>query len=286
MVLMAALGLGRGGAACGQSDRPLDGQIDDLAFLHYYGSGTYEVGAERVWVLRIPPVFMVKAIEPDRTGILLRSALVLAIEDFSDFLEPDITERRLYSLSAGIEFLIPVGRLKTLKPYFDIGYGADNDLDRASLIAGAGIRAELIQLWKKWRIGVEPSVAFAASRRLPNLELGGEYSEFAMKLSARHPLPFEFASGTPDAGIYTAGSYLFESLTVLDEDRSVKPVRGLLEVGVVFGFQTPRPTILFFKPPSISIGYQFGNGFRGLRIGMGGDWYTPIPLDETSARPP
>lgn len=274
VVLLAITGM----TARAQTPLSLDGQIDDLAFLHYYGTGTYQVGAQRVWVVRIPPVVMIRNVEPGKMGYIFRSALVLAVENFADFLEPDITKRRLFSVSGGLELMIPIGRLKLLRPYLDIGYGVDNELDIRSLITGTGVKAELLQFTGEWRTGLEPKIALAMSRRFPGLTAGGEYSEFGIKLTARHPLGFEAGDGIPDAGIYAAGSYLFDSFTVVDEQGEFSPVRGLLEFGVVIGFQTPRPTWFgFIQPPSLSLGYQFGNGFRGVKIGIGGDWLTPIP---------
>ena len=83
----------------------------------------------------------------------------------------------------------------------------------------------------------------------------------------------------PDVGVYSEWTQLFNTLEFETVGGEPTVIRDLLEIGVILGFQYPRPKIWLFSVPSMSIGYSFGQGFRGMRIRFGGDWATPIPSD-------
>ena len=255
----------------------LEGQIDNFAFLHYYGTGTYQVGEQRVIVVKAPPIITIKPMTNEEIGWMIRTAGVLAVEDFFDFLQPDLSKHRLFSVSAGVQMNMPVARYVAIKPYFDLGFGSDRDLEFESLIVGAGIESEIIFLPGRWRLALEPLLRIAVSRRFPELEVGGDYSEFILRGVARYPLPFEMLDGQPDAGVYVSAGHLFDSLTFVSEEGEFVPLRAIYEVGAIFGFQWPLPSIGPFQVPSFSVGFQFGQDFRGFTIGVGGDWLTPLP---------
>jgi hypothetical protein len=261
--------------ASGQ-DSTLFDQVDNFAFLHYYGTGVYSAGAQSVFVIKIPPSISLRRMDRPKVGFRLRTALVLAVQDFRDLAEIDLGKHPLYSASVGLGVDIPVTPLSTLRPFVDAGYGVDNDHDNRSFIFGAGLRTEFIRLWKRWRFSLEPGVQFALSRSVTDRDIGGEYSEANMMAKARHPLWFRIGDVQPDAGIYASAGWLFDSLVFVDEEGLLTPIRGLGEVGVILGTQQPRLKVWFIRMPSVSVGYSFGGGFRGLRIRFGGDWVTPI----------
>ncbi len=269
-----------------QPQGPLGGQVDNFAFLHYYGTGTYSVGEQTVWVVRIAPAIRFRQMKAGTVGIRLRTALVLALQNVTDILDFDFDRRKLFSMSTGIGLDIPVGRLTTLRPYADIGLGVDNELGRRSLIAGLGMRTEFLKLWKRWRFGLEPGFRFSASRSkigdgLEGIDgidgIDGNYSEAWLRTSARYPLWFDVGPARPDIGVYGEISYLFDSLTFVSVDGDLNPIRALYEAGIIFGFQSPRPRVWFITVPSVSVGLRFGGDLRGFRIRFGGDWLTQVP---------
>ncbi len=267
----------------GQPLGSLDGQVDNFAFLHYYGTGTYSVGEQTVWMVRMAPSFRLRQMNAGTIGISLRTALVVALQDFSDILDFQFDRHRLFSMSTGIELDIPVSLLGTLRPYADVGVGVDNEIGRRSFIAGIGMRTEFLKLWKRWRFGLEPGLRFSASRSefgggLEGIEgIDGNYSEVWLRSSARYPLWFDLGSTRPDLGVYGEISYLFDSLTFVSNGGALNPIRALYEAGIIFGFQSPRPSVWFVTLPSVSVGLRFGGDLRGFRIRFGGDWVRQIP---------
>jgi hypothetical protein len=56
------------------------------------------------------------------------------------------------------------------------------------------------------------------------------------------------------------------------------PAEVLYEIGATIGFRFLAPKIWFIAVPRLSVGYRFGDGLTGLRIRIGGDRVTRLPL--------
>jgi hypothetical protein len=185
----------------------------------------------------------------------------------------------VFTLVPGIEFLLPVGRTQSLRPYLDLGLGVDDESNQLALVGGIGLRTEFIYRWHIFRLGFEPRVLFSGSQPLEGPNTHDRYSEIVIRGLARHPVWFTMGQAQPDVGVYGEISQLFNTLEFESVSGEPTTIRDLFEIGIILGFQYPRPKVWLFRVPSISIGYRFGKDFRGLRIGFGGDWVTPIPSD-------
>ena len=250
--------------------------LTNFAFLNYYGSGAFSVGDQKVLVLRIPVAVTLRSLEEYPWGLRAKLTFVFALQDFEDLGQIDFERYRVFTLVPGIEALIPVGEIFTLRPYFDLGVGIDEESKQLALISGLGMKTEFIFLHKKWRMSLEPGIQFSASRPLEGPDVNDDYSEVWLKGTARYPLWFKIGSSQPDAGVYGEAAYLFNSLEFTSPTGGTTNIRSLYEVGVILGFQYPRPKILFVTLPSLSVGYRFGADFKGLSIRFGGDLATPI----------
>jgi hypothetical protein len=59
-----------------------DDNLTNFAFLHYYGTGVFTVGEQRVLVFRIPPAITLRSMEDYPWGLRFKLAFVFAIQDF------------------------------------------------------------------------------------------------------------------------------------------------------------------------------------------------------------
>ncbi len=253
-----------------------ESNLTNFAFLNYYGAGTYTVGDQKVLVIRIPAAITLRSLEKYPWGLRAKLAFVFALQDFEDLGQIDFERYRVFTFVPGIEAMIPVGELFTLRPYFDLGVGIDEESKQLALITGLGMKTEFIFLHKKWRMSLEPGIQFSASRSLEGPAVNDDYSEVWLKGTARYPLWFKIGSSQPDAGVYAEAAHLFNPLEFASPTGETTKIRALYEFGVILGFQYPRPKILFVTIPSISVGYRFGADFKGLAIRFGGDLATPI----------
>ena len=252
--------------------------LTNFAFLHYYGTGAFTVGEQRVLVFRIPPAITLRSMEDYPWGLRLKLAFGFAIQDFETPEDLNLDSYRVFTLVPGIEFLFPVGRTQTLRPYLDLGLGVDDESNQLALVGGIGLRTEFIHRWHKFRLGFEPRALFSGSRSLEGPKTDDSYFEIVIGGGARHPTWFTIGQAQPDVGVYGEISQLFNTLEFESVSGEPISIRNLFEIGIILGFQYPRPKLWLFTVPSMSIGYRFGKDFKGLRIAFGGDWTTPIPV--------
>lgn len=84
-----------GFALCGTSevrsqDIVGDENLTNVAYLHYYGTGTFTAGEQQVLVFRVPPAITLRSLEDDPWGLRLKLAFVFAIQDFENLEELDL----------------------------------------------------------------------------------------------------------------------------------------------------------------------------------------------------
>jgi len=262
-----------------QDTTPVGG-LTNFAFLNYYGTGTFETGGQKVLVIRIPPALTLRSLEQYPWGLRAKLAFVFAIQDFETLDDITFDKYRVFTFVPGIEMLIPVGEIATLRPYFDFGVGVDDETNQFGLIAGLGIKTEFIFLANRWRMSLEPGAQMSTSRPIDGPDVRDNYSEIWLKGTARHPLWFKMGDAQPDAGVYAEVSNLFDTLEFRSITGETTKIRALFEVGVSLGFQYPRPAVLFVRIPTVSVGYRFGKDFQGLTIRFGGDLATPISSNQ------
>ncbi|MDX1394189.1 MAG: hypothetical protein R3195_07355 [Gemmatimonadota bacterium] len=173
---------------------------------------------------------------------------------------------RIASFVPGVEVVVPIGDRSLMRPFVDMGVGRITE-DRRGPLFGTGLAAELVFPAAGFELGLEPQVSYHAAigpqdgdATASGLELYGD---------ARHPLWFKIGNAQPDAGIYMKQTLLWSSIAFVSSDGSPVTVDRFFEVGAIFGFEQ-RPKILFFKLPTIGIGYRFGQ-IRGLTIRIGDD---------------
>ncbi len=240
--------------------------------------GGSEVGGQKSRVLSITPSIWLRRLDEGRMlGLRLRLTGIIGFTDFERLEEFNLESVRLGGLIPGIEFLIPLSSRSMLRPWADVGLGLTNTEIDNLLLAIVGIRGEFVFPWKRWELGLEPRLQATTSDA--NRELfDGSYIVLGLKADARYPLGFRIGGQVPDVGVYFEPGWFPDGLTFEDVSGREESVDEQFEVGVTLGFRYLAPKLWFIRIPRLGVGYRFGDGLNGIRIRIGGDRVTRLPL--------
>ncbi len=237
-----------------------------------------EAGGQKTRVLSITPSIWLRRLTEGRTlGLRLRLTGIIAFTDFASLEEFDVNSVRIGGVIPGIEVLIPLGSRSMLRPYLDLGIGLTNSAIERLSVADIGIRTEFVFPWRRWELGLEPraQVGWAdASRDL----VDASYAVIGIKADARYPLGFSIGGQVPDIGAYVESGWFPNGIQFETTEGTRSTVNDSYEVGVTLGFRLLAPKIWFIRVPRLGVGYRFGDGLTGLRIRIGGDRVTRLPL--------
>lgn len=279
--LAAILSAATPGWASGQDMPPLEPEdlVNPSVFTNNGNSfGSSEVGGQNTRVLSITPSIWLRRItEERRLGLRLRLTGIIAYSDFERLEEFDIESVRIGGVIPGIEFLIALGSRSMLRPYLDLGLGLTNtEIGQLSVVT-TGIRTEFVFPWRRWELGLEPSgqVSWAnAGRDL----VDSSYAGIALKADARYPLHFRIGGQVPDIGAYAESGWFPNGIEFETANGTRSTINEQFELGLTLGFRYLAPKIWFIRVPRLGVGYRFGDGLAGLRIRIGGDRVTRLPL--------
>ena len=242
------------------------------------GFGSGSVGDQSSQVLIIPvSIWLRKLTDGRKLGLRLRLTGVIGYQDFERLEDFKVESIRLGGVFPGIEFLIPLSDRSMLRPFADIGIGLTNAEIEELLLTTFGLRTEFVFPWKRWELGLEPRAQMGVS--WANTELvDGEYVMLTARMDARYPLGFQIGGETPDIGAYFEPGYFLNTLEFTGVGGAGESIEKQYEIGVTIGFREQAPKIWFVRVPRIGVGYRFGDGLTGLRIRIGGDRVTRLPL--------
>ena len=242
------------------------------------GFGSGSVGDQSSQVLIIPvSIWLRRLTDGRKLGLRLRLTGVIGYQDFERLDEFKVESLRFGGLFPGIEFMIPLSDRSMLRPFADIGIGLTNSEIEELLLTTFGLRTEFVFPWKRWELGLEPRVQAGVS--WANTELvDDEYVMLTAGMDARYPLGFQIGGETPDIGAYFEPGYFLNTLEFTGVGGTGESIEKQYEIGVTIGFREQAPKIWFVRVPRIGVGYRFGDGLTGLRIRIGGDRATRLPL--------
>ena len=242
------------------------------------GFGSGSAGDQSSQVLTIPvSIWLRRLTDGRKLGLRLRVTGVIGYQDFERLEDFKVESIRLGGVFPGIEFLIPLSDRSMLRPFADIGIGLTNAEIEEVLLTTFGLRTEFVFQWKRWELGLEPRAQMGVS--WANTELvDGEYVMLTARMDARYPLGFQIGGETPDIGAYFEPGYFLNTLEFTGVGGTGESIEKQYEIGVTIGFREQAPKIWFVRVPRIGVGYRFGDGLTGLRIRIGGDRATRLPL--------
>ena len=232
------------------------------------------------WMRRLPccgnPI--TPGIEGRTFGVRLRLTGVIGFAQFDSISEFDINSVDLGAILPGVELLFKTGDRSILRPYLDVGWGATGSTEKTLVYGELGVRTEFVWGWRRWELGLEPRLKGGYGfTDIDNVDL--THVTISAKMDARYPLGFQVGGQTPDVGVYFEPSWYPNDIEALDSGGEQKSITTQYEVGATVGFRFLAPMICgLFRMPRLGIGWRFGEGTSGLRIRIGGDRVTRLPL--------
>lgn len=217
--------------------------------------------------VRIPLGLTIIPVQDRAWGLRLRLIVYAGIYDlnFDNVVDLDL---RFQSLAAtpGVEFLIPVGKGWTLKPFTEIGYAHDFDQNIDFGVWSVGMRT--LTEWQHRRVAIRlgTKVQFLSTFK-SDLELSDEFYELQLGLDVGFPLGFNISGGEAYLSPY---GFRRQYIDVSIERPQGEPIDFTYtnELGLAFGTR-PRIRLWFIKLPRIGIGYRWGPELSGWRLSFG-----------------
>ena len=166
------------------------------------------------------------------------------------------------SVAPGVEFLVPVSRRWTIKPYGEVSLGMTTAGETTEVQYAAGVRARGDYASGPYHLAAGLGAHYA-SARASHVDIG-DYTTLEAGLDIQRRLGFAFGGGEASAGIYGIGRW-FPDLRIQGAGDRVFDVTRVLEVGVSFS-TAPELTLLKLKLPWVALGYRFGDMFKGIRL--------------------
>ena len=217
--------------------------------------------------VRIPIGYTI--IQPDDRGWGLRLRLIVyaGIYDLN-FANASDLNLRFESLAAtpGVEFLVPVGRGWTLKPFTEIGYAHDFDQNLDFGVWSVGLRT--LTEWQPsrihWRVGT--MVQYLSTFK-SDFQLSDQFFELKIGLDVGLPLGFHIKSSEAYLSPYVIRRQYINAEISRPEGEPIK-IDFDNEIGLAFGAR-PRIKLWFITLPRIGIAYRWGPNIDGWRLSFG-----------------
>jgi hypothetical protein len=242
------------------------------------GFGSGSAGDQSSRVLTVPvSIWLRRLTDGRKLGLRLRITGVIGYQDFERLREFDVESIRLGGVFPGIEFLVPLSDRSMLRPFADIGVGLTNAEIDELLLTTFGLRTEFVFPWRRWELGLEPRAQVGLTWANTDL-VDDEYVMLTGRMDARYPLGFQIGGQTPDVGAYFEPGFFPNGLNFTGAEGSRESTTAQYEIGFTVGFREQAPKIWVIRVPRLGVGYRFGDGLTGLRIRIGGDRVTRLPL--------
>ena len=176
LLITMLIGLFLVGTASANDSAGSGGAFHPFAF-GYRDAQSGNSGAS-AWDIRIPAGFTLIKPDEDRWGLRLRLTIYAGGYDVN-INEPSDYDLTFHSLAAtpGVEFLVPVGKGWTLKPFTEVGYAHDFDNSLGVGVWSAGLRTIVFwPLGRKLNLGFGTKVQYL-STFTSDLDLADEFVE-------------------------------------------------------------------------------------------------------------
>ncbi len=223
---------------------------------------TAEVKASSLQFVRLPLGFTVRDPEERRWGLKVTLPLSFGIYELEAVSDVGSLSEKLEALTVapGLELHIPVGAGWVIKPFGEIGIGADLRDDATELMFSLGLRAhgEYDLSWGHPTVGGAGRFASTRSRRTRI----DDYTAFEVGADAQLPL----GRGRRRAlGGFYAIARFFPDLELAGAGGRSLGVDQVWEAGLSFSTE-PSLKIWKLEVPWLAVGYRFGDLFEGLRV--------------------
>ena len=231
------------------------------------GTGGGVVSDGSVNDIRIPIGYTLIPPDDRPWGLRLRLIVYAGIYDLG-FSDPDQADIKFQSLAAtpGVEFLVPVGKGWTLKPFAEIGYARDFDQNLGLGVWSVGMRTLAEWEYRNTRTRLGTKVQWLSTFE-SDFDLADRFFEFQLGLDVGFRLGFEIGGSPTYLSPYAIRRQYFDTAIEQPEGDPIE-ITYSNEIGVAFGAH-PRIKLWFITLPRIGIGYRWGPDVDGWRLSFG-----------------
>jgi hypothetical protein len=289
-VALAAALLSIGAAAAAQDE--LDVRVN-YVYAAQFGFGSYSLGGLRVNVYTLPIPITWENVFRD-WDLNLRVPIVYGRYRFSArYFEDNVrisvrSSTNSLAVAPQLRLDIPLADTWWVSPMVSWGFGSTFDTSGSAQI---GDERASIDVSESWFHTYQAGVSTLYQRRWRGFtgNLGGallgagddffdedgnteRYGTFRVGAEARHPLGFEIAGRTPDAGLYFIYDRFFPSLQFTQVRRAALEVDNQYEVGLTFGAASPLqlPWVGdLLDELRVGASYVTGDGLDAWRLSTG-----------------
>ncbi len=257
-------------APIGRAEEQLPAAAVNFAYATVLGTGIYEVGERRVYVLNMPFHYTLREASGDRPGLRFKLPVSLGTHhfDWRDILEDDFPERlQTVGFVPGLELAWALSEGWRLKPYAQLGYVADLQEDNDAYVYVAGLKSLYQQSQGRSTLSLGAGATLAGQRAVR----GGSDTGFGLVelgVDLRHPLGLRLLERNLDASLFYIASRYFNDVDFVDIGDQRFSIRHSHQIGVTLGIDRPV-TFWGLELERVGVGYQFGDGLNALRFNLG-----------------
>jgi hypothetical protein len=217
--------------------------------------------------VRIPIGYTIIPPDGRRWGLRLRLILYAGIYDLG-ISDPGEFNLRFESLAAtpGVEFLVPVGKGWTLKPFTEIGYARDFDQGSDFGVWSVGMRT--LTEWQRRGIRLRFGTKVQYLSTFKSIfEVSDDFFELQLGLDVGFSLGLEIKGNPAYLSPYGIRRQYINAVIERPEGDPIE-IEYDNEIGLAFGTR-PRIKLWFITLPRIGIGYRWGPKVDGWRLSFG-----------------
>jgi hypothetical protein len=241
-----------------------DADLDPILFADLDGAQVQDVTASSFAVYRIPISYRLRSLDEHPWGLRLTfpvsfgSYRIKALNEVDEFIE----DLQSVSVIPGVEFEVPAGERWVLKPFAEVGIGADSSGGGTDVLWGTGLRAIGTYRPRKTIL----TVGSAAIYKEPSTSRSSfdSYSKLEAGLDARGSLGFSLGRRKTSGGIFGITRRYF-GLDVERLGEEPLEVDQSYEIGLSFATD-PAIRVVGIDFPWLGVGYEFGEIFGGIRL--------------------
>lgn len=243
----------------------------NVAYANILGSGIYEIGDRRAYVLNMPFAFVLYEPENrDWTMNLLLPVTVGVLDvPWDDFWGSDLDGDRLQTLGVvpGIEMNIPLADHWSLKPFVQAGYVHDAKEDYDAWVYFGGLKGLARYQLGEYDIGLGAGITVAEQRPVSRGDNTG-IGVIELGVDVRRKLDMQLRGKPMDMSVYAIASNYYNDLDLLDIEDDDFHIERTYEIGLTLGIAQP---VRFWGVDwqRLGMGYKWGDGLESITFNTG-----------------
>ena len=243
----------------------------NVAYANILGSGIYEIGDRRAYVLNMPFAFVLYEPENRDWTMNLLLPVTVGVLDvrWDDFWGSDLDGDRLQTLGVvpGIEMNIPLADHWSLKPFVQAGYVHDAKEDYDAWVYFGGLKGLARYQVGEYDIGLGAGITVAEQRPVSRGDNTG-IGVIELGVDVRRKLDMQLRGKPMDMSVYAIASNYYNDLDLLDIEDDDFHIERTYEIGLTLGIAQP---VRFWGVDwqRVGMGYKWGDGLESITFNTG-----------------